>query len=124
MIKRLLIQILANMGALYAIVMLLTPNFQITGGIKGYLVAAIIFGLLNSVAKPILKILSLPFIFITAGLFTLVINIFLVWFAQYALIILDFQGVALVLMGGWVTYLYVSILVSVANILIHWITKK
>lgn len=38
------------------------------------LIAALVLGILNSLVKPILKILSLPFIIMTFGLFLLVIN--------------------------------------------------
>lgn len=38
------------------------------------LVVAIIFGIVNAVLKPILTVLSLPFIVVTLGLFLLVVN--------------------------------------------------
>ena len=38
------------------------------------LVVAIIFGIVNALLKPILTILSLPFIVVTLGLFLLVVN--------------------------------------------------
>ena len=43
-------------------------------GILGTLIAAIIFGLVNAVVRPVLATLSLPLTVITLGLFTLVIN--------------------------------------------------
>ena len=39
-----------------------------------YLVLAVIFGLLNALVKPLLKLLTCPFILLTLGLFTLLIN--------------------------------------------------
>ena len=44
-------------------------------------IAAIILGLLNAFVRPILLILTLPITIITLGLFSLVINAFLFWFA-------------------------------------------
>lgn len=38
------------------------------------LVVAIIFGIVNAILKPILTVLSLPFIVVTLGLFLLVVN--------------------------------------------------
>lgn len=38
------------------------------------LVVAVIFGIVNAVLKPILTVLSLPFIVVTLGLFLLVVN--------------------------------------------------
>ena len=122
--RRLLAHIVANGVALYFVGIILEGDFLITGGLKGYLIAAIIFGLLNGIVKPILKILSLPFVFITAGLFILVINTFLVWFAEYALDVLEFQGVTIVVEGGFFMYLIVGFLISIFNMVIHWLLKK
>ena len=43
-------------------------------GILGTLIAAIIFGLVNAVVRPVLAALSLPLTVLTLGLFTLVVN--------------------------------------------------
>lgn len=40
---------------------------------------ALIFGLINTLLRPILKLLTLPLILLTLGLFSLVINSFLFW---------------------------------------------
>jgi putative membrane protein len=124
MIRRLILHILANAAALYITVYLLKGDFIVTGSWKGYIIAALIFGLLNGLGKPILKIVTLPVVFITAGLFTLVINMFLVWFAKYFLNIVQFDGVAIQVSGGWVTYLYAGIILAIANMIIHWLLKK
>lgn len=123
MIKRLLLHLLANVGALYVTYILLQGNFVITGGWRGYAIAAVLFGVLNGFVKPIVKILSLPFVFMTAGLFTFVINMGIVWFGKYALDVLKFEGVAIQIQGGWVTYLYIGLVMAIANILIHWLLK-
>ena len=124
MIKRILAHIIANGAALYFVSELLGSDFVITGGYKGYLIGAIIFGFLNGIVKPILKILSLPFVLISAGVFILVINSFLVWFAKYALDVLQFEGVALLIEGGPATYVYAAVVISVINMVITWVLKK
>ncbi len=45
------------------------------------LIAALILGLINSLIKPILIVLTLPVNILTLGLFTLVINALLFWLA-------------------------------------------
>lgn len=45
------------------------------------LIAALILGLINSLIKPVLVLLTLPVNILTLGLFTLVINAFLFWLA-------------------------------------------
>lgn len=54
-------------------------NEEITAGFWGFLLAGLIFSILNSVLKPIIVILSLPAILLTLGLFTFVVNGFMVW---------------------------------------------
>jgi putative membrane protein len=60
----------------------------------GALVAALVLGLVNAVIKPILVILSLPLEILTLGLFTLVINAFLLW-------LVGALGVGLSVDGFW-----------------------
>jgi putative membrane protein len=43
------------------------------------IVLALIFGLVNAFVAPLLKFLTCPFILVTFGLFTLLINTFLFW---------------------------------------------
>jgi putative membrane protein len=50
-------------------------------GLYAALIAAVILGLLNLIVRPILFVLTFPITVITIGLFTLVINASLFWFA-------------------------------------------
>jgi putative membrane protein len=43
------------------------------------LLLALIFGLVNALVRPILKLLTCPLILLTLGLFTLVINALMLW---------------------------------------------
>ena len=45
------------------------------------LIAALVLGLLNAIVKPILTILTLPITIVTLGLFLLVLNALVFWFA-------------------------------------------
>ncbi len=44
---------------------------------------ALILALINALLKPVLKMIFSPLILITLGLFTIVINIFLIWLVVY-----------------------------------------
>ena len=123
-IRSITAHIIANAIALYFVGMILRSDFMIVGGIKGYVIAAVIFGLLDTVVKPILKLVSLPLMIITVGFFTFIINTFLVWFAKYALDVLQFQGVSIGVNGGFLTYLAAGFLVAVLNTMITWLLKK
>jgi putative membrane protein len=48
-------------------------------GTKAYVIAAVVLAVVNTVLKPVLKLLTLPFILLTLGLFLLVINVVMVW---------------------------------------------
>ncbi len=123
MIKRFVLHILATAAALYFISMILNGDFAIMGGATGYLFAAFIFGLLNSLVKPLLKLLSLPIMLITAGLFTFVLNMLIVWLVKYVLDVLAFEGISMHV-EHIAAYFYAGLLISIANFLIHWLTSK
>ncbi len=69
---------------LTALTLLIVANYIPGIHIDGFypaLIAAIAIGLLNLFVRPILFILTLPITVLTLGLFMLVINAFLFWFA-------------------------------------------
>ncbi len=49
-------------------------DVNVTAGIWGFLLAGLIFSIINSVLKPIAVIFALPAILLTLGLFMLVVN--------------------------------------------------
>ena len=55
------------------------PGVEFAGDIKYLILAGVILGLINFFIKPILKIITLPLRVLTFGLFTLAINMALVW---------------------------------------------
>jgi len=79
--NRLIIRWAINAVALYAAIRLVPGiNTQSTdwGAILGL---ALIFGLVNALIGPIIKILTCPLIILTLGLFTLLINTFIFYLA-------------------------------------------
>lgn len=55
------------------------PDELLTVGFGGFLLAGLIFSIVNSVLRPIVIILSLPAILLSLGLFTFIVNGFMVW---------------------------------------------
>lgn len=49
-------------------------DVDVTAGFWGFLLAGLIFSIVNSLFKPLLVIVSLPAILLTLGLFTIVVN--------------------------------------------------
>jgi putative membrane protein len=70
---RILLRLLLIMAAFW-VVTAVVPGIEMRGEPLDYLVVAVIFGLVNLVVKPVVKLLSLPFILLTLGLFLLVVN--------------------------------------------------
>lgn len=75
-----------------------------------YATAGLVFSLVNTIIKPILTIFALPLLFLTLGLFTLVLNA-----AMVALTVWLIPGVSM----GWVGALGSCIVISVLNFLVN-----
>lgn len=74
---RFILRLLINAVALYAAVYLVDGIHLQSHSWLTIFVLALIFGLVNSLLRPLLKLLTCPLILLTLGLFTLVINTFL-----------------------------------------------
>jgi putative membrane protein len=73
-----LVKTLANAGAL-AVAVWLIDKISLDGGSTGkkagtLILVAVIFGLVNLLVKPVVKLLTLPLFILTLGLITLVVN--------------------------------------------------
>lgn len=75
---RLILRFLLNLLGLWLAASLVS-GFTVTGNWKGYIIAALVLTLLNLLVKPILKLITLPLIIISLGLFGLVINAVILW---------------------------------------------
>mgnify|MGYP001600806356 CR=1 FL=1 len=109
-----LIRILGNSLALYAATYLV-PGFVVNGGVREYLLAGVLLGILNFAIKPVLKIISMPLIILTLGLWTIVINALMLWAVDY---VFDFVAVRDLTALVWAV-----IVISVVNIFISAIAK-
>lgn len=58
-------------------------GFDFSGEWWQFLIAALIVGLCNAIVKPILRLLSLPIVVLTLGLFLLVVNALVLQFAVW-----------------------------------------
>jgi putative membrane protein len=71
--RSLLLHWLLNAAALWIAAWLL-PGLEFHGSALDLLLVAAVFGVVNSLLRPILTVLTCPLIVLTLGLFTLVIN--------------------------------------------------
>ena len=91
------------------------PGFIISGGWKEYLLAGALLGLLNLVVKPVLKMISMPIIILTLGLFTLVINGLLLWTVDYIFHFVAIKDIT--------ALLYAVVIVTIVNLFVSTTTK-
>lgn len=85
----------------------LLPGVETT--LVGALVLALVLGFINIFIRPVLTLLTLPISIVTLGLFSLVLNTFLVWLAA--------SIVPNVSIAGFWTALLFSIIISIVNTL-------
>ncbi|MFC1663908.1 phage holin family protein [Patescibacteria group bacterium] len=78
MFQTLILQILAGISGLW-LTTVFVPGVEFTGSIQSLLFAGLILGLVNSVIKPVLKLITLPLRIITFGLFGIVVNMGMIW---------------------------------------------
>ena len=73
MLKQLLI-VWVVVAAAIALAAAIVPSVEIEGGVVSLLGVALIFGLVNALIGPLLRLISFPLTAVTLGLFGLVIN--------------------------------------------------
>ncbi|MCB5178061.1 phage holin family protein [Streptomyces antimicrobicus] len=113
---------IANAVAL-AVAWLLIEDIQLTDESNGgkavtLLLVAVVFGLINAVVKPVVKLLSLPLFILTLGLFTLVVNALMLLLTSWVAGKLDLgfhvEGFWTAVVGG----LIISIVSWAANLVL------
>lgn len=107
-----------NAVALYIAVMIV-PGMAYQGEWTGIVWIALIFGLLNALVRPVLKLLSLPFIILTLGLFTVVINTVMLLITSA---VSDALGLGLSVEGFWAALLG-SLVISLVSTVLSFILK-
>ncbi|MFD4786673.1 phage holin family protein [Streptomyces sp. NPDC058459] len=86
--KNLLVKTIANAGAL-AVAVWLLDKITLTGGSTGkkagtLIVVALVFGLVNLLVKPVVKVLTFPLFILTLGLITLIVNALMLLLTSWA----------------------------------------
>lgn len=62
-----------------AVAVYLVPGIDLGTKLSSVIWVALIFGLVNAILRPIVKLFTFPLIILTLGLFSLLINSFLFW---------------------------------------------
>jgi len=80
-VARVIVQIFANSVAILAADRLV-PGFVFRGDWQDLLFAGTVLGIINSLVRPLVKLLAFPVIILTLGLFTIIINIAMLFLAS------------------------------------------
>ncbi len=71
--QRFILRVLINALALFVAVKILNLEMQ-NDSVWAFLLLGLIFGVVNAILKPVLMLAGCPFVILTLGLFTLVVN--------------------------------------------------
>lgn len=95
------------------------PGVEFTGKIQILLLAGSILGLINFFIKPVLKKITLPLRILTLGLFSLIINMGIVWLVADVLFPAELE------IHGILPLFWTTIIIWVLNIILSkWLAAK
>jgi putative membrane protein len=112
---RLIIHILSNAIGIWAAARLVN-GIHFYGDWKWLILAGAVLGFINFIIKPFVKIISLPLIWITLGLFTIVINV--------VLFNLVAKVVPALVIDTWTAAFWAVIVISAINFLVSSLIKE
>ena len=116
-----ILRLAINAIALYLAVLLLPGRIELQDSFVSIIWLALIFGLVNALFRPLLKLLTCGLIMLTLGLFTLVINTFLFWLTS---IIGQSFGIGLIISDPvWWNAFLGAVVVSIVSVVMTLILK-
>ena len=114
MLKSIVASISLNALLLY-ITTTITSLVSVEGGLITYAIFGAIFAILNTILKPVLKIISLPLKFATFGFTIILVNCLILYASDLGIDVLLGSGYDLVIAKELATYIKVGILFGVLN---------
>ena len=111
-------RLLVNAAALW-VATRIVPGVAYSGDVLPFLGVALVFGVVNAVVGPAAKLLTLPLIIVTLGLFLLVVNGLLLWLTS---VLSTTLGLGFHVSGFWAAFvgaLVVSVVSTVLSLLIR-----
>ena len=105
-----LVRLFVNAAALW-VATRLVPGVTYSGELLPFLGVAIVFGIVNAFIRPAAKLLALPLIILTLGLFALVVNGLMLWLTSS---LSNSLGLGFHVSGFWAA-LFGSLVVSIVS---------
>jgi putative membrane protein len=103
------------LAAALALTAALMDSVTVDGGVLGLLAVALLFGLVNILVGPLLRLVSAPITLATFGLFALVVNGVLLAVTAGITDVLD--------VGGPIQVILAALVISVASAVLHFILR-
>jgi len=79
---------------------------------------ALVFGLVNAVVKPIAKLLSFPFIILTLGLFTFIVNAFMLQLTEW---VADPLGLSFSIAHFFWDAVLGALIITIVSMVLGWV---
>ena len=89
----------------------LVPGIELREGLVSLLIVAAVLGLVNALLGTVLRVISIPFLILTLGLFAIVINMVVLWVTTLLTDRIDIDGF-------W-AYFWAALIVSVVTLLLR-----
>jgi putative membrane protein len=113
-VARLISHLIINGIALWLAAQVIT-GIHFDGNLASLAVLALVFGVVNTLIKPVVRLLTLPLTMLTLGLFALVVNALMLLLTSA----LDTNYSV----DGFIPALLASILISVVSTVLNWFIK-
>lgn len=124
-----------SLFALWTATLVFGKSFQVLGGLRSFLYTAAVFGLLNLLIKPVLKLIFFPINLLSFGLFSWVTNVILLYLLtrivtfvkiadwkfpgfSYASVNLSAYN-----LNFWETFIVISLFIGIIVNLLLWLSK-
>jgi putative membrane protein len=101
----------------FAITAWLLDGVSVSGGVTGYLLVSLVFGVINAFVGTLLRILTLPFIFLTLGLLLILIN-------AVVLAITDAITSDLTIASFWWDAIWAAIILSLVTMVLQPVARR
>lgn len=121
---RLLLRILAIAFAIWLTTVLFNEHVEVTPpaseGIGMYLlslvVISVVYGLVHTIVKPLVKLIALPLYLLTLGLIALLVNALMLWLTTLVTGLFDDFG--LTVTGGFWWYVIAALVIVIAQLIV------
>ena len=101
----------ALIAVMFAVTTWILPGMEVSGGFWGYLWVSLLFGIVNAIIGTVLRILTFPLTVLTFGLFSILVNAFL-------LQITDWLSDHFTIDEFWWTAIWAAIIMAIVSFLV------